>query len=118
MAALGNTISLDRGRPNKINTAGIAGAGTIDFIVPPRSSSDDFTTTFHAVPGGGALTTLTAALQVVEPDGTATDLVASANFISTGANSLKQIAAIPAGALLRVNITAASGGFDIYVTPN
>lgn len=118
MAALGNKVSLASGTPYKLNAAGIAGAGTLDFVVPQHDGGGfDFSGLFQAVPGGGAVTTLTASLQVSSDGVTFNDLVVAGSFISAAA-PLKFSTPLFSGIITRINITAATGGFDIWVTVN
>lgn len=49
MAALGQTTSLARGTRVKLNTNGIAGAGTLGFVIPPYPNEGALTLTVQAV---------------------------------------------------------------------
>lgn len=115
MAALGNKISLAAGQAVKLNSASVAGAGTLDFVVPPHTAGKDFSAIFQVV---GTLTTLTASLQASLDGGTTfNDLVAAASFLTTAA-PLKVVTPLVSGAIYRINITVSTGGQDFYVSIN
>jgi hypothetical protein len=114
MAALGINKSLAVGKPTKLNDTPITSTGTLDFAILQNSKVGDFSGAFQAV---GTVTTLTASLQVASDQSTFVDLVPSASFISNTV-LLKIVTPLVAGAKYRINITAATGSFDVWAVPN
>jgi len=115
MAALGVKKSLAIATPQKLNDASVAGAGTLDFVLPQHTNvGGDFSALFQVV---GTLTTLTVALQVSLDGSTFNDVVPAASFLTTSA-AVKIVTPVVAGGIYRLNITASSGGQDFWVTIN
>ena len=86
MSALGVDKVLALNEPTKLNDAPITDAGTLGFYLPShRNAAADFSVKFQAVPGGGAVTTLTASLQTAVDRATFTDdVLAAALYDATG----------------------------------
>ena len=105
MAALQGKIAVPRGSAFQINKSPITGVGTIDFTLP-------------RLPGQS----VTAALQIALDGQSFADYITSANFISAAAKqkifSPTSSTPLIAGATYRLNITAASGSFNILVAFN
>jgi hypothetical protein len=126
MAALGPKVSLGIGESMKLNSASVAGAGTLDFVITGHPAGKDFSAIFQVV---GTLTTLTSALQIALDGVTFVDYVVAASFLTT-ANSVVAVGPtlIPAstqppkpligGIIYRINITASTGGQDFWVCVN
>jgi|SRR5882672_12270091 len=115
MAALATKKSVARGTRQKLTDAPITtagGAGTIDFDVP-GSTGADWSMFFQAV---GTVTSLSADLQI-SLDGGVTFNTFSAAFL-VAATPFKEIASMIAGALFRINVTAAPTSADIWVCRN
>jgi hypothetical protein len=115
MAALQDKIAVPRGAAFQINRNPIT-AGTIDFTIPRLPGAGEFSGFFEA---DGTVTTLTCALQIALDGTHFADYITAANFIS---NTKTQLVVPPtgatpliAGATYRLNITAASGSFSIFV---
>lgn len=113
MAALGNNPSVDRGNPTKLASA-VAGANTIDFYITGDLAVSAI---FQAI---GTLTTLASALQFSSDNGTTfVDYIAAANFLAAatpivGVSSAAGKPLVPGR--YRINVTAATGPVDIWVT--
>lgn len=119
MAALGQKPSLAKGQPYKLGSA-VAGANTIDFTIPPCTEGREFSAVFQAV---GTLTSLASALQISLDGGTTfVDYLAAANFLAAATSMVAVPASgskpMMAGAIWRINITAATGPVDIWVVIN
>jgi hypothetical protein len=114
MSALGRDKSLAVGRPIKLNDSPITGTGTLDFVILQSARAGNFSAAFQAV---GTVTTLTASLQVASDQSTFVDQIASGSFISNTVQ-VKITGPLVAGVRYRVNITAATGTFDIWAVPN
>jgi hypothetical protein len=120
MAALQDKLAVPRGVAFKLNQNGlISSAGTIDFTLPRLPGASEFSGFFEA---DGTVTTLTCALQIALDGVHFADYVVAANFIS---NTVPQKVIAPtsatpliAGATYRLNITAASGSFNIWLALN
>jgi|SRR5215831_15856622 len=119
MAALQGKIAVPRGSAFQINKSPITGVGTIDFTLPRLPGQSEFSGFFEA---DGTVTTLTAALQIALDGQSFADYITSANFISAAAKqkifSPTSSTPLIAGATYRLNITAASGSFNILVAFN
>ena len=116
MAALGNNPSLDRGSAVKLAT-GVAGANTIDFTICGEQAVNAI---FQAI---GTLTSLASALQFNSVgDNTLanfTDFIPAASFLAAtkpivGVSLAQNTPLVPGR--YRINITAATGPVDIWVT--
>lgn len=115
MAAIATKKSVARGARLKLTDAQITGAGTIDFDMP-GSSGADFSALFQAV---GTLTGLSADLQFSLDGGTTFNTFPNGAAFLVAATPFKEIAAMIAGALYRINVTALTGGpADIWVDRN
>src|SRR5215469_5640374 len=120
MAALQDKLAVPRGYAFKINQNGpITAPCTVDFTLPRMAGASEFSGFFEA---DGTVTTLTCALQIALDGASFADYVTSANFISAAAKQkvIAPTSANPliAGATYRLNITAASGSINIWVTFN
>jgi len=119
MAALQDKQAVPRGYAFKINNVSITGPCTIDFTLPRLPGGSEFSGFFEA---DGTVTTLTAALQIALDGQSFADYVTAANFISAAAKqkvfSPASSTPLIAGATYRLNLTAASGSFNIWLALN
>lgn len=110
------SISIPTGVPVVIDPAVTAPVVGNTFSFQPDPSGTDFSAIFQAT---GTVTTITAQLEV-SLDGGATwaIFITGANFFPTNAVTNKIVTPMIAGALWRINYTAASGSIVMRVCSN
>jgi len=119
MAALQDKVSVPRGAAFLLNAKPITSVGTIDFTLPRLPGTGEYTGFFEC---DGTVSSLTCSLQIALDGQSFADYIVAGSFLSAAAKQ-KVVAAtsatpLIAGATYRLNISAASGSFNIFVAFN
>src|SRR6267142_248264 len=113
---MANTIAIPTAVPTVIDSAVTAPVVGNQFVFQADPAGTDFSCVF--VPTG-TVTTITAQLEISLDGGASWQIyITGANFFPTNAVVTKTVTPMIAGALFRINYTAATGNFTMRVCSN